>query len=208
MNSEAVTYRITNRLLRAALLGISDVLGDQALKRVLKEAHLEDVGLPPDNDEPSITFAQYAALDAAVRRLYAPRGAAVLRNIGNAVFHRSLRDQALILRLLAQSIKAIPERQRIKMLLQQMAKGITDNTIPHQETWVEDDGDVLAFCLRPCGLCTNRQSDEPVGDFLVGSIQAAIRWAVGRNLEVVETHCMARGDDHGRVEVRLKKPGS
>jgi len=197
-------YRITNRLLRSALLGISDVLGDQALKVVLREAGLEGIGLPPDNDEPSITFAEYAALDAAVRRLYGPRAAGVLRRVGASVFQYNLHDQALILRLLAQSIKALPERQRVKLLLQQMAKGIVENTIPRQEAWVEDDGDVLAFCLRPCGLCTGRQSEEPLGDFLVGSIQAAVKWAVGRNLDIVETRCMARGDDHGRVEVRLR----
>jgi len=200
----ATTYRITNRLLRSALLGISDVLGDRALKRVLREAGLEDIGLPPDNMEPSITFEQYAALDAAVRRLYGPRAKGVLRRIGASVFQHNLHEQALILRLLAHSIKALPERQRVKMLLQQMAKGIVDNTVPNQEAWVEEEDDVIAFCLRPCGLCVGRSSDQPLGDFLVGSIQAAVKWAVGRNLEVVETRCMARGDSYGRVEVRLR----
>ncbi len=204
VTTDGTSYRITNRLLRSALLGISDVLGDQALKAVLREAGLEGIGLPPDNDEPSITFAQYAALDTAIRTLYGPRATGVLKRIGASVFQHNLHEQALILRLLAHSIKALPERQRVKMLLQQMAKGIVDNTIPRQEAWVEEDGDVLAFCLRPCGLCTGRHSQEPLGDFLVGSIQAAVKWAVGRNLEVVETRCMARGDDHGRVEVRLK----
>ncbi len=203
---EAIEYRITNRLLRSALLGIAEVIGDAGLQAVLKEAGLAHIGLPPDNDEPAITFEEYAALDAAIARRYGPRAKGVLRRVGAAVFQQNLRDQALILRLLAQSIKALPTRQRVKLLLQQMAKGIQEGTVPQQDAWVEEDDDgTLAFCLRPCGLCTNRHSDEPLGYFLVGSIQAAVQWAVGRKVEVVETMCMARGDEHGRVEVRLSE---
>ncbi len=208
MPSPTTSRYITNHLLRAALLGISDVLGDEALRRVLRVAGLEQVGLPPDDDRPSISYEAYARLDAAIHQLYGPRAKAILRHIGAATFHRSLRDQALLLRLLAHSVKMLPERRRVRLLLEQMARGLTEQTIPSQEAWVEEDGDTLALCLRPCGLCTGRQSDEPLGHFLVGAIQAAIQWALGRRVEVVETQCMAMGHDHGRVEVRLKTSSS
>jgi predicted hydrocarbon binding protein len=35
----------------------------------------------------------------------------------------------------------------------------------------------------------------------VGSIEEAVHWATGREYRIIETHCLAKGDEYCRFEV-------
>ncbi len=201
------TFYIANALMRQAMVAIAEIMGERGLHIVLRNAGLERYinHLPPNDPEPAISFEDYARLNAAIEEFYGRAGKGMLRRIGRASFYYGLREQPKLLGLLGRAIKLLPERQRIKTVLQQMGQAVSTISTPETEFWIEEDGDTIAYCFRPCALCRGRHADHPVGHLLVGSIQTAVQWATGKTYTVVETQCMAMGHDHGRVEVRLKE---
>jgi len=46
-----------------------------------------------------------------------------------------------------------------------------------------------------------RHASEPVCHLYVGSVGEAVRWAAGAEYEIVETHCITKGDKYCRFEV-------
>ncbi len=201
------TFYIANALMRQAMVAIAEIMGERGLHIVLRNAGLEQYirHLPPNDTEPAISFEDYARLNAAIEEFYGRAGKGMLRRIGRASFYYGLREQPKLLGLLGRAIKLLPERQRIKTVLQQMGQAVASISTPQTEFWIEENRDTIAYCFRPCALCQGRRADHPVGHLLVGSIQTAVQWATGKTYTVVETQCMAMGHDHGRVEVRLKE---
>ncbi len=199
------TFYIANALMRQAMMAIAEIMGERGLRIVLRDAGLEAYiqHLPPDNAEPAISFEDYARLNAAIEAFYGRAGKGMLRRIGRASFYYGLREQPKLLGLLGRAVKLLPERQRIKTVLQQMGQAVATISTPETEFWIEEDEEAIAYCFHPCAMCQGRTSDHPVGHLLVGSIQTAVQWATGKTYPVVETQCMAMGHDHGRVEVRL-----
>jgi predicted hydrocarbon binding protein len=66
---------------------------------------------------------------------------------------------------------------------------------------VEEEGDRIAYCESTCGICMGRHSDQPICHLYVGSVGEAVRWATDQEYEVIETHCIAKGDPFCRFEV-------
>ncbi len=200
------TFYIANALMRQAMVAIAEIMGERGLRIVLRNAGLGHYvnHLPPDNTEPAISFEDYARLNAAIEEFYGRAGKGMLRRIGRASFYYGLREQPKLLGLLGRAVKLLPERQRVKTVLTQMGKAVAAISTPETEFWIEENGNTIAYCFRPCAMCRGRESDHPLGHLLVGSIQTAVQWATGKSYPVVETQCMAMGHDHGRVEVRLE----
>jgi predicted hydrocarbon binding protein len=67
--------------------------------------------------------------------------------------------------------------------------------------WVDESGDRLAYCESTCAICFGRHSAEPICHLYVGSVGEAVRWATDQEHEIIETHCIAKGDPHCRFEV-------
>jgi predicted hydrocarbon binding protein len=67
--------------------------------------------------------------------------------------------------------------------------------------FVDEGGGKLAYVESTCAICHSRHSTDPVCHLYVGSITEAVHWATGRDYQIVETHCMAKGDPYCRFEV-------
>jgi len=193
---------IVNALVRQALTSAQEVMGENGLNAVLRTSGLERfVGsFPPDNLEPSIQTSQYAKLNEAIEAFYGRGGRGMLRRIGKASFQYAVREQAALLGVAGMALKLLPERQRIKFILNSMA-GALKKSNPQVEAWVEDGGERLAYLESTCGICYGRQSDHPVCHLYVGSITEAVLWASGKEHQIAETHCLAKGDPYCRFEV-------
>jgi predicted hydrocarbon binding protein len=98
------------------------------------------------------------------------------------------------------ALKLMPQKQRIKFILNGMANALK-KTNPQVQAWVEEDGETIAYCESTCAICLGRRSQEPICHLYVGSVGEAVRWATDQDFEVVETHCIAKGDPHCRFEV-------
>ena len=193
---------IINSLVRQALTSAQEVMGDNGLHAVLRSSGLERFidNIPPNNLEPSIQTSQYAKLNQAIEDFYGRAGKGMLRRIGKASFQYGVREQAALLGVAGVAMKLLPERQRIKFILKAMADALKKSN-PQVDAWLDDSGERLAYLDATCAICHSRHAETPVCYLYVGSIAEAVKWATGKEHEIVETQCFAKGDPHCRFEV-------
>lgn len=194
---------IVNALVRQALISAQEVMGEHGLNTVLRTSGLERFigNFPPDNIEPAIQASQYAKFNEAIETFYGRGGRGMLRRIGKASFQYAVREQAALLGVAGVALKLLPERQRIKFILNSMV-GALKKSNSQVEASVDDSGEYVAYLESTCAICHGRQSADPVCYLYAGSIGEAVQWATGREHEIVETHCLAKGDSYCRFEVR------
>src|SRR5512138_3330020 len=171
---------IINSLVRQALTSAQEVMGDNGLNAVLRTSGLERFidNFPPNNLEPSIQASQYAKLNEAIEQFYGRGGTCMLRRIGKASFQYGLREQSALLGVAGVALKLLPEKQRIKFILNGMADALKKSN--HEvDAWMEDTGDTIAYIERTCAICWGRHSEQPVCHLYVGSVGEAVLWATG-----------------------------
>ena len=193
---------IVNALVRQALIAAQEVMGENGLNAVLRASGLERFAgnFPPNDLNPSIQASQYARFNAAIEEFYGRGGRGMLKRIGKASLEYAMREQAALLGLAGAALKLLPERQRIKFILNSMV-GALKKSNPQVEAWVDDSGERVAYLESTCAICHSRQSETPICHLYVGSIGEAVRWATGREHQIIETHCLAKGDPYCRFEV-------
>lgn len=193
---------IINSLVRQALTSMQEVMGDHGLNAVLKSCGLERFAgnFPPNDLEPSIKASQYAQLNQAIEDFYGRGGKGMLRRIGKASFQYGVREQAALLGVAGVALKLLPERQRIKFILNGMADALKKSN-PQVEAWLDESGDRLAYVESTCAICNSRHSDRSICYLYIGSVSEAVQWATGKEYEIIETHCLAKGDQYCRFEV-------
>ncbi len=197
---------IVNSLVRQALTSMQEVMGDNGLNAILKSCGLERfVGnFPPNDLEPAIKTSQYAQLNQAIEDFYGRGGKGILRRIGKASFQYAVREQAALLGVAGVALKLLPERQRIKFILNSTADALKKSNA-QVNAWVDDSGDRLAYVDATCAICHSRHSDRPICHLYIGSLTEAVQWATGKEYEIIETHCSAKGDEFCRFEVGAAK---
>lgn len=200
--AERTDLMIVNALVRQALTSAQEVMGENGLNAVLRTSGLDRfVGdFPPNNLEPSIQASQYGRLNAAIEEFYGRGGRGMLRRIGKASFQYAVREQAALLGIAGVALKLLPERQRIKFILNSMASALKKSN-PQVEAWMDDSGERIAYLESTCAVCQGRTSDHPICHLYAGSIAEAVQWATGKEFEIIETHCLAKGDPHCRFEI-------
>lgn len=193
---------IINSLVRQALTSAQEVMGDNGLNTVLKTCGLDRfVGnLPPNDLEPAIQASQYAKFNEAIEAFYGRGGKGILRRIGKASFQYGVREQSALLGVAGVALKLLPEKQRIKFILNGMADALKKSN-PEVNAWVDESGERLAYIESTCAICHSRTSAVPICYLYVGSVGEAVLWATGREFEIIETHCIAKGDEYCRFEV-------
>lgn len=193
---------IINSLVRQALTSAQEVMGDNGLNTVLRTSGLERFigNFPPNNLEPSIQASQYAHLNQAIEDFYGRAGKGMLRRIGKASFQYGLREQSALLGVAGVALKLLPEKQRIKFILNGMADALKKSN-PEVNAWLDESGERLAYIEATCAICHSRHSETPICYLYVGSITEAVLWATGKEYEIRETHCLAKGDEYCRFEV-------
>lgn len=193
---------IVNSLVRQALTSAQEVMGDNGLNTVLRSCGLERFigNFPPNNLELAIATSQYAKFNEAIETFYGRGGKGILRRIGKASFQYGVREQAALLGVAGVALKLLPEKQRIKFILNALADALKKSNADVQ-AWMDDSGERLAYIDATCAICHSRESAGPICHLYIGSIGEAVQWATGREFEIIETHCMARGDEYCRFEV-------
>ncbi len=199
---------IVNALMRQALVSIEGVMGRNGLVAVLRAASLDQYidHLPPDDLLPAVKSSDYARLNAAIEEFYGRGGRGMLHRIGKASFEYGLREQSALLGLAGAALKLLPARQRIPLLLNSVGNALK-KTNPQVRVAVEEHDGQFAYVAHTCSVCYGRRSDRPVCHLYVGTLTEALRWGTGQNLQVRETHCLARGDDSCRFEVSAEAGG-
>jgi predicted hydrocarbon binding protein len=143
---------------------------------------------------------EYGKLNEAIEAFYGRGGRGMLRRIGKASFQYGVREQAALLGIAGVALKLLPERQRIKFILNSMA-GALKKTNPQVEAWVEDSGERIAYMESTCAVCYGRHSTDSICHLYAGSVGEAVQWATGKEFRIIETHCLAKGDEYCRFEI-------
>ncbi|MBN2387027.1 MAG: 4-vinyl reductase [Anaerolineales bacterium] len=193
---------IVNALVRQALVATQEVMGENGLHAVLRSCGLERfIGNPPPDDlTPGIKAVEYARFNAAIESFYGRGGRGMLRRIGKASFQYGVREQGALLGLAGVALKLMPQRGRIKFILNALVNALKKSNA-QVEAWVDEEGGSLAYIESTCAICKGRQSQEPICHLYIGSIGEAVRWATDQDYEITETHCIAKGDPYCRFEV-------
>ncbi len=193
---------IVNALVRQALTASQEVMGENGLHAVLRASGLDRFidNFPPDNMEPGVSTSEYARFNQAIEEFYGRGGRGILQRVGRASFQYAVREQAALLGLAGVALKLLPQKQRIKFILNSMVDALK-KTNPQVEAWSGEVDGKLIYVERTCAICYGRQSDKPICHLYIGSISEAIKWATGQEYDVKETHCIAQGDPYCRFEV-------
>lgn len=193
---------IINSLVRQALTSMQEVMGDNGLNAVLKTCGLDKfVGnFPPNDLEPSIKASQYAQLNQAIEDFYGRGGRGILRRVGRASFQYGVREQAALLGVAGVALKVMPQKERIKFILNGMANALKKSN-PEVDAHLDESDGVLAYVESTCAICNGRHSEKPICYLYVGSVYEAVQWATGKEYNVIETHCIAKGDEYCRFEI-------
>lgn len=193
---------IVNTIVRQALAAAEEVMGTNGLNAVLRLSNLSSFinNLPPDNLEPAIKTAEYAQFNQAIENFYGRGGRGMLKRIGKASFQYAINEQPALLGVAGAALKLLPQKQRIKFILNSMANALKKSN-SQVNAWVEEENDTIAYLDASCAICHSRKSDKPICYLYLGSLGEAIEWATGKSYEITETHCMAKGDSYCRFEV-------
>lgn len=202
MTERNASMMVVNTLVRQALTSAQEVMGENGLNAVLHTSGLDRFigNFPPDNLEPAISAFEYGKLNGAIEDFYGRGGRGMLRRIGKASFQYGVREQAALLGIAGVALKLLPERQRIKFILNSMA-GALKKTNPQVQAWVEDSGERIAYMESTCAVCHGRHSTEAICYLYAGSVGEAVQWATGKEFRIIETHCLAKGDEYCRFEI-------
>jgi len=193
---------IINSLVRQALTSMQEVMGDNGLNAVLKTCGLDKFvdNFPPNDLEPSIKASQYAQLNQAIEEFYGRGGRGILKRVGKASFQYGIREQAALLGVAGVALKVMPQKERIKFILNGMANALKKSN-PDVDARLEESDGKLAYVESTCAICNGRHSEKPICYLYIGSISEAVQWATGKEYEVIETHCIAKGDEYCRFEI-------
>jgi hypothetical protein len=94
---------------------------------------------PPNNLEPAIQASQYAKFNEAIEAFYGRGGKGILRRIGKASFQYGVREQAALLGVAGVALKLLPEKQKIKFILNGMADALRKSNL-NVDDRVDDSG--------------------------------------------------------------------
>ena len=185
---------MSNAALRVLLDAIEDIMGTNGTKAVLNAGGLSKYidNYPPKSLEMGAHFSEYGALQQAVEEFYGPRGArAMLLKIGRATFHFGLKDQPAIMGLAGIALKAIPEKNRMKLILERMAKAATDRI--NQPSHIVEEDDAFYYVQDECPCRWRPEHDKPCCFVSVGALMEAMAWTTGKVYKVEEVACIANG---------------
>lgn len=185
---------MSNATIRVLLDAVEEVMGANGTKAVLNSGGLTDfaAAYPPKDLEMDRHFSEYGAIQQAVEDFYGPRGArAMLLRIGRATFRFGLKDQPAILGLAGVALKAIPEKKRMKIILDKMAAAASERI--GQPSSVKEEDDAFYYIQDDCPCRWRPEHDKPCCYVSVGAIMEAMAWTTGKVYKVEEVACISNG---------------
>jgi len=205
-SQEKSGYYYPNRIGRIYLEALEEVMGRRGLHALLRFARLDHLvdDFPPSNLALGFPFEDWSALNQALDDMYGPRGGRGLAiRAGRKAFDQGLRDFGAVVGVADRAFKLLPLGIRLNVGLKAMAKTFTQ--FSDQTSRVEELDDRFIYVIDRCPSCWGRHSDRPICHAAVGLLEAGVEWGTGRKFKIVETSCIAMGDETCTFDI-LKEP--
>lgn len=190
---------LSNARARRFLQAIADEMGQSGLATILRQAGLQRYAgnLPSLDEMTGLRASEYAALMQAIENYYGRGARGTLTRIGYASFKRLVESR----RVRARSFRAVlrllpPPARRVQVLRWLAAEGGGRGKVKVHL----DDRSVIVVDQE--GLAaTGRSRDQSLCWVMLGEIQEALKWGTGRDYDVAEMTCRAKGDPACRFEI-------
>ena len=195
--------RIPSMFLSILLSQVSRTMGRRSLIMLLRQAGLEDYidNLPPMDDSPSITVAEYGRLLANLYEIFGPRDAQPVLTRGGRLAAAEVRHQrARDFRVTGTALRFRSSDRRLQIILEKLAEEGEERYGAGYRVYEEPDA--FFFEIAGCPYCAEitRRSIErdkpitkPVCHIPAGIIDEMAEWATGEKHMVQEVACIAQG---------------
>lgn len=185
-----------NRIARILLRAVQDVIGESGSHAVLTTARLPHLieGLPPEDFEPGLMYAEAGRLFDALESIYGVSGGRRLaRQAGQASFKYWMEGFGSVVGLADVVFRIMPLKTRVKIGIEVVAEVF--NRYSGQHVVLGEGSESYFIVLERCGFCEGRRVDVPVCAFPVGLLEETLFWVSrGNRFMVEETSCIACGD--------------
>ncbi len=196
-------YYYPNKMVRIVLLAMEEVMGRNGVNAVLNLAELKHLvnSYPPNNFDRQVTFAELGRLMRALDDMFGPRGGRGLAlRTGRACFKYGLKEFGPVLGIADLAFRLLPLPMKLKVGADVFCE--TFNKFSDQVVRLEEQEDRFVWENVRCPVCWGRSGDAPCCYLAVGVLQEALYWVSGgKNFEVVETTCVAKGDPVCTIEI-------
>ncbi len=187
-----------NKLALATFDALIDVMGKNGLNAILNYAHLREYisRYPPDNLEREIDFSDFSAITGAIVEMYGEKGGQTfIKRAGRSTFRSCLCKQGALAGISSEAFRNLPLQTKLRIGLQAMARIFSQ--ISDQTTTVEEEGDCFKYIVQQCPECWGRRGkDKATCSFGVGLLEEGLYYISGvSEIQVIETKCMAMGDE-------------
>lgn len=200
-------YYYSNRIARAYLMGLEEVLGENGVNAVLNLAGWPRYvnNYPPSNFELEFPFEAFSGIQQALEEMYGPRGGKGLATrAGKATFKYGLAEFDPVLGIAGLALRLVPLGMKIRIGANVFAEVF--NKYSHQVVRLEEDTEHLHWIIERCPVCWGRDTEDPCCHAAVGILEEGLLWlSGGKRFQVREEACIATGDDVCRIRI-VKRP--
>jgi hypothetical protein len=190
-------FTYPNRLTRAFLLALEDVMGRHGVSAILNFAGLSSwtQHYPDDSLERGVDFADFSTIGGALEEMYGPRaGRGLARRSAWLTFEKAVRPSAALPEPEDQAFASLPLADRLQRGLAEMARWLAE--FGDERISVRSDGDALVYSVHRCPACWGRKASSPTCAVTQGLLEEAVRYlSGGLNFRVHETRCIAIGGE-------------
>jgi predicted hydrocarbon binding protein len=184
-----------------ALMAAEEVVGKNGLTVILRQSGLAHLigNFPPNQLKVSrrLTFGDYATLSTGLLDFFGRAGRSMTLRIGRQTARYAVEYQGALFGTAALlASKVLPISTQIKMGLNATQLGfrkLSQSVGQDQRLRVEDRGNHFAYIAEDCPSCAGKRAGEPICMIQTGGLQEALSWQIGKEFDVVEVECRARG---------------
>lgn len=209
LEPDAPAYYYSNRMARAYLLGLEEVLGKNGVNAVLNFSGMKHRvnNRPPNDLELGFEFRELSSIQEALEEMYGRRGGRGLAmRAGRATFKYGLQDFEGVIGIADLALRLIPLGMKLKIGAETFASIF--NRFSDQVVVLEEFADHYVWNNERCAVCWGRHSDGPCCDLAVGILREGLHWiSGGRDFRVEEFTCIARGDPACRFRIPKRPIG-
>ncbi len=203
--------RIPSMLLNILFSQVDEMMGRRSLIMLLRQADLPEYinNIPPLDDSPSITVAEYSKLLANIYDIFGVRGARPIFLRGGRMGAIELRRQRPAQFAIAgTALKLLPGAKRMRIVLDKLAE---QGQEMYGATYhLHEEDDAFLFEITHCPYCAeiarrsleqNKAVSKPVCHIPAAILDEMMEWITGEKHLVEEVACIAVGDPACRFRI-------
>lgn len=203
--------RIPSLLLNILFGQVEEMMGRRSLIMLLRQADLAEYidNVPPLDEDPSITVAEYSRLLADVYDIFGAQGARSIFLRGGRLGAAEIRRQRPAQFAIAgTALRLLPATRRMQLVLDRLVEQGEDLYGTAHE--LHEDENAYLIEIPDCPYCAeiarrcqagNKPPTKPVCHLPVAAIAETMEWAMGQKHLVEEVACLALGDPACRFRV-------